>query len=650
MPGHPSATGSTMSDSKKFRHLMVPVARHYWGPENHAQSNRRQLRWGTNGSRSVSVEKGVWHDHENQEGGGVVDLLRKEEGAEADVPEILERVFGLPRNSDGAAVKSEIVFDYVNLQGEVMYQAVRVETHYPDKETTKTYTQRRMVEGRPVPGMTGVTALPYRLPELDATPIGKVVFICEGEKAVEAIRHLGLVATTNHGGAGKWWDSLTPHFTGRKVVILPDNDQAGERHLQKVGTALTGTANSIRVLRLPDLPPKGDAHDWVQAGGTRDQLIALVKTALPFTPQDVADEPADTTQTPPRRITLIPWGELPEMQVRWLVKDLVPAQGFAALYGKPGTYKSFVALYTAAMIATGRPCFDRETVQGDVVYLAGEGGAGLKQRRDALAKHYGLEASTRVHFIRAQLNLRSTDEDTDALIAAVTEASLKPALLIIDTLARAFSGGNENSSEDMGAFISHCGRIQETLQTGIMIVHHSGKDEAKGQRGHSSLLGAVDTELEVVKLTSEDAPADAPKIGQMTVTKQKDGEDGFKIPYRMEPITLSPTGLDETRGSLVVVPDNTAQKRRGRSLNANAKAVFAALKMAFDEGNGQLVGLHQVPAGAKCVNVNMWRTYWYAACPQERDTARKYFSRGLKDLVESGTIGTWSENVWISEA
>lgn len=635
--------------ASRFRHLMVPVARHYWGTENHAQSNKHDVRWGTNGSRSVSTSKGTWYDHEAQQGGGVVDLIRREEGEGADVPAILEKKFGLPRDNDEAPVRSEIVFDYVNLEGEVVYQAIRIETHYHDKPTAKTYSQRRMVNGRPVPGMTGVTAIPYRWPELDATPIGKVVFICEGEKAVEAVRHLGFTATTNHGGAGKWWPSLTPHFQGRKVVILPDNDTAGERHLQVVGAALTGVAESIRVLRLPNLPPKGDAHDWVTAGGTRDQLIALTKTALPFETQDVPDDPVDEQPKPPRRITLIPWGELPEMQVRWLVKDLVPAQGFVALYGKPGTYKSFVALYTAAMVATGRPCFDRETVQGDVVYIAGEGGAGLKQRRDALAKHYGLEASTRVHFIRAQLNLRSTQEDTEALVAAVNEAGLKPALLIIDTLARAFSGGNENSSEDMGAFISHCGAIQEALQTAIMIVHHSGKDEAKGQRGHSSLLGAVDTELEVVKLTGEDAPADAPKVGQMTVTKQKDGEDGFKITYRMESVTLSATGLDEARQSLVLVPDDEAKGQRRKPMNGTTRAVFKALEMAIDEAPGKHVGLPNIPETALCVNVNTWRTYWRTACPHEEDTARRYFNRALNDLMSSGTIGTWADYVWITD-
>ena len=87
------------------------------------------------------------------------------------------------------------------------------------------------------------------------------------------------------------------------------------------------------------------------------------------------------------------------------------------------------------------------------------------------------------------------------------------------------------------------------------------------------------TELEVVKLTGEDAPAEAPKVGQMTVTKQKDGEDGFKITYRMESVTLSATGLDEARQSLVVVPDDEAKGQRRKPMNGTTRAVFKALEI-----------------------------------------------------------------------
>ena len=104
--------------------------------------------------------------------------------------------------------------------------------------------------------------------------------IVEGEKDGNNLAKLGFVATCNAGGAGKWPPELNQHFTGANVVIIPDNDKAGRNHCKVVGEALKDVAASIEVLDLPGLPEKGDASDWIAAGGTADQLREL-KT-LPF--------------------------------------------------------------------------------------------------------------------------------------------------------------------------------------------------------------------------------------------------------------------------------------------------------------------------------------------------------------------------------
>jgi hypothetical protein len=341
------------------------------------------------------------------------------------------------------------------------------------------------------------------------------------------------------------------------------------------------------------------------------------------------------------RLQLIQWDDLPELKVAWLVKDFLPAGGFAALYGKPGSYKSFVALYLAASVATGTPAFDRETVAGDVIYIAGEGGAGLKKRRDAFAKHYGMAAGTRVFFLRAQLNLRSTFDDARSLIDAVAALSLRPALVIVDTLARAFAGGNENASEDMGAFIAVVGHLQAALAgPTVLLVHHSGKDEARGMRGHSSLFGAVDTELEVVKLSAEGAST---RTGKMTVTKQKDGEDDFSVSYRLEHVQLA--HLDPNDGSLVVVPDNTPAPAQRRPMSPENKRVLAALETALD-GSGVPLGLQQIPRGAKCVKLALWRETYLSEAVGERSSKERMFRRGAKYLQEVGAVGHHADFCW----
>jgi len=624
----------------EYKQHIAEVAQHYWGEPNRALSKAgKEIRFGSHGSKSVDLVKGTWFDHEQNVGGGVADLIKSFE-PNTNIADKMAQ-FGMPKND--APVRTERVWNYTDETGNVAYQVVRI-----DDGSSKTYRQRRVDQetGEILWGMQGVTALPYNLPALRSST--KPVFIVEGEKCADALISAGLIATTNHGGAGKWWPSLTQHFNARNVIIVPDNDAPGEKHARIVADALTGTAKSIRILRLPFLKPKGDVADWMADGGTVEEITGLAKKAPLYDPLTAEqhpieqNEPIDPAQKP--RVELIPWEGLQDVPVKWLIKELVPAQSFAALYGKPGSYKSFVALYLATMIATGQPAFDKETAPGDVIYLAGEGGSGLKARRDALIKKYDIDGKVRIHFIKAQLNLRSTVADLEALIAAIQDASLKPVLIIIDTLARAFGGGNENSSEDMGAFIGHIGQLQARLTTAVMIVHHSGKDEAKGQRGHSSLLGAVDTELEVIKVSEEDSPD---RIGQLTITKQKDGEDGIKIGYRMDSIQLSSINPDRT--SLAVVPAEIEPKQRKARLSPGTKAVLDALQKAIDEG-GQKANLAQIPAGQMVVKVGAWRATYYAMSGQNDETKQKAFKRALDTLTHSRTIGVWSDWCWIAEA
>ena len=345
---------------------------------------------------------------------------------------------------------------------------------------------------------------------------------------------------------------------------------------------------------------------------------------------------------------LIPSTKLTDEQVKWLLQDLIPMMAFVALYGKPGTFKSFVALYLSACVALGLMAFGKKSEAGDVVYIAGEGGAGLKRRLDALRKRHSMPEIPNLYFLKSQLNLRSTMEDLVGLLASIKKNNIKPKLIVIDTLARAFAGGNENTSEDMGAFINIIGLLQQATGSAVMIVHHSGKDEARGQRGHSSLLGAVDAELELTRISDENSDE---RIGQILVTKQKDGEDGFKLMFQMETVALS--AIDPEHKSLALVPieipETPAKKKIDRTLNANDKTVLAALRMAINE-DGEMVGLSQIPANTRVVNVNAWRQYYYTGNPNGEDTKRKTFARAVERLVSHGTVGSWANYCWITNA
>jgi len=167
-------------------------------------------------------------------------------------------------------------YNYHDEAGKLLFQVVR---YHP-----KTFFQRR-----PKPGggwswsVKGVQQVLYRLPELLAKPKRPVVIV-EGEKDADNLIRIGVLATCNAGGAGKWTVQHAEYLRGRRVLILPDNDEAGRQHGQEVAATLHGVAQSVHILELPGLPLKADVSHWIAAGGTREELQRLAETALPWVP------------------------------------------------------------------------------------------------------------------------------------------------------------------------------------------------------------------------------------------------------------------------------------------------------------------------------------------------------------------------------
>ena len=166
----------------------------------------------------------------------------------------------------------------------------------------KSFPQYHWEGGRWQLGKPKGPPIPYRLPELLATSPDTVVWVCEGEKDADTLVGLGLVATTNPEGAGKWSPELNKWFAGRStVVVLEDNDEAGRRHAQQVATALYAFVPNVRVITFRDLPEHGDVTDWLQ--GTLRSAVSLHQLAAkapqfgeisadPYTFPEEADIPA----------------------------------------------------------------------------------------------------------------------------------------------------------------------------------------------------------------------------------------------------------------------------------------------------------------------------------------------------------------------
>jgi putative DNA primase/helicase len=177
--------------------------------------------------------------------------------------------------TNGVGTPKRIIetYDYVGPGGELRFQVCRFEP--------KDFRQRRPNgKGGWIWNMKGVEHTLYRQAEIiEAIASNHIVAIVEGERDVNNLAAVGVIATCNAGGAGKWRAEYNEVFRGADVILVPDNDDAGRGHVHRIGTALSGVAERLRILALPDLPLKGDASDWLAAGGTREQWDDLVRQA-----------------------------------------------------------------------------------------------------------------------------------------------------------------------------------------------------------------------------------------------------------------------------------------------------------------------------------------------------------------------------------
>lgn len=260
-----------------------------------------EWRYGTHGSLALQVDKGTWYSHEEESGGGVLDLIQRETGAAsiADAIRWLETQ-GYEQPSEPPArpaarpaaakpkPRARIVetYDYCDENGELRYQVVRMEP--------KDFRQRKPEGDGWSWKVKGLDPLPYRLPDIIARPKASILIV-EGEKDADRLAAMGFVATCNSGGANKWRPELNQYFQRRNVIIIPDNDEPGRKHVDTVGAALSGVAESIRVVYLPGLAEKQDVSDWLDAGGTYDDLIAACKAAEQWRPRvtEEAEQPPE---------------------------------------------------------------------------------------------------------------------------------------------------------------------------------------------------------------------------------------------------------------------------------------------------------------------------------------------------------------------
>ena len=561
------------------------IARHYWGEPNAKLSVKgRTLRWGTHGSKELDLSKGgTWYDFESDQGGGVIDIVKQygKLGISGSVADVLERQFGIQKQNQSTLAPASYIqkiYSYFNADGAEAYQVLRM---FP-----KTFRQRRPDgKGGYVYSMKGVELLPYNLVGIMQNPDAPI-FIVEGEACADGLIALGLVATTNSGGAKKWDDALTQYFEGRDVVILPDNDNAGRDHAEVVTKALWGRARRIKRVELPNLQEKGDVVDWLAAGGDTGGLLELVKAAKMVSEDQVADvQPEDVAQVDAvdGELVIEPFATMDRdavfsmPPVEFLVDQLLTETGFSMMYGSPGTGKSFVAIDIALSIAHGIAWQGFDAKPGAVLYIAGEGIGGFGKRWKAWEKHKAIKSVPDMYLLPTAVNFRDK-HDIARLTATIKGLGKQFKLVIVDTVARALLGGEENSSTDMGLFVKACDDIKGITGGALLAVHHAGKDSTKGARGSTALLGAVDTSILIGKLDD---------VVSMKVEKQKDAEPieaGLNFKMLTVPASISETSVVLQR----IDVGNVSGKKPWRPSGNSKRALQILQNLAVDRGQSRV--------------------------------------------------------------
>ncbi len=369
----------------------------------------------------------------------------------------------------------------------------------------------------------------------------------------------------------------------------------------------------------------------------------MATTAVRAAPRPVqTSAPAPTVEPPSNTIRSTSLSDfLNRPRPRYLVKNLLPRHGAGIAFGETGAGKTFIALDLAMCVARGEPWRGHPVQHAGVVYLCSEGVSGFVERLRAYLQHHHLQPDEiAIEVIVTAVDLLNPGEQLDELGAAIHDASERigpVGLVVIDTLNRTMPGGDENSPEDMSAYVANVSKVAETVGAFALIVHHAGKDPARGARGHSSLKAAVDVEIEVSRTEAGERVA--------TLTKARDFESGARFGFLLQVIELGTDEDGDAITSCVVVPTDAPpeQQRRSRELSGVARVALQALGEAIVEHGETMPATSTIPPGVPAVKIEQWRARFevrYGSDGRERKAGSltKAFTRGKEQLLQRGAI------------
>jgi hypothetical protein len=354
-------------------------------------------------------------------------------------------------------------------------------------------------------------------------------------------------------------------------------------------------------------------------------------------PLDAADAHWDA-QRPKPRFPLVPFDQIrPTNTAAYLVKGLWPRAGLVVIYGPPKCGKSFLTFDICMHVALGHQYRGQRVRTAATVYIAAEGQSGQGARIEAWRRHHGHDGPAPFYLIPDRLDLAAEG----AVLIADIRAQLGPIIpgvVVLDTLNRTLAG-SERDDEVMGAYIKAADAIKAAFSCLVVIVHHSGI-EAGRPRGHTSLTGAADCQIQVKR--------DQEGIITALVEWMKDGPEGFEAHSRLEVVEVGTDEDDEPITSCVIVPSDAGDKPLPR-LSAGQGLALQQLENALIDIGKPRSGM-EFPAGIPIVSLTEWRDRCRSAGLLEGDnekTIQKRWLRIREDLQKKEIIRIYEQFVWM---
>lgn len=387
----------------------------------------------------------------------------------------------------------ERTYDYRNEGGELLYQVVRTEPRERGPKGEKKFSQRRptpdgewawhldctkrqpgecKAQGHdPLPPLQRV---PYRLKDLRSDTTNEI-YLVEGEKKCDRLRSIGLLATTIVGGANGWREEYTEWFRNRNVVVLPDNDEPGQKYAKTVVSALEGKAQWVSILSLPGLEKAQDVDDWLTAGHSRAELEKLVKELFD---REIEAEGLKVKRTRWSGRMLVQDDSI-KKPLAYLRGDIFTQGDMSMIFGPSGSGKSYLAMFIGGQIAMGREVAGMKTRRSNVLFLSEEMiDSIVKERTRLMWSDSELDEMADRWQVQCQAGLDFCGDPRGAANAlrGIIESRLfpKPDVVFIDALADIHSG-DENSNQVMGIVAKAIRQVARITKTAIILIHHSGK-------------------------------------------------------------------------------------------------------------------------------------------------------------------------------